>query len=898
MWVLGGQRKLNVIELQHAVTLNGEHRCWEDLDNDLGYNFQLTFERACGYLLKVESDGYVEFTHQTVKELLTSAPGSSARNIDEEVLKQYRIQPSEMAFELTKICTTLLQFQDFNEENVERSLISPTDMMLKGLSGFEASVIEALEKFPLVAYAARHWHGHVSDFQAEPRIISLFQDHLLSFQANYFRTAAGPWTREERQTTPHAGSELPLEVPPLHYIMQCGDFPEVVLALVSSGEDVNEMAGGQEFTWTALHWAAARGHIKSLMALLSIPRLNINKSITQNDKPIHVALHRWYGGEDISLLLLKDPRIDINSPGKFLQTPLHLALIYPTILKQTIAYLIDHPDIDINAEDERGVTPFQRAFQDRGHEKEVLKMFKNPNVSLSFNQKAGGSPLMLAGMWDWREVEIKLIRRDVTQVFVIHDDGLNHLSRYAFNGLKTKVLWLLDVLKDEGERIRRFAGEGSHHLLHLCAQQDWSDVVAILADEFGLQGLESDHVGRNMLHWAVENGWEYALNDHTQRPQSWLDHQDRDGMTPLHLAASYQRNEIANHLIKEGADYLLQDKRGRTPVHVAAEMGCRPIILFFLQTTTREFKRDKNGCSLLHYLSMWQSQQLIEDYISQKRPIINVLDRTRRSPLHYAAIYGNVGATKALLRYKALVNAKDSNSSTPLHHSIREGFVQTAALLIDYGADIKTLDGFGQTLVQLSLRSQRSEVVYFVLSFVDRPSKSQSMRGSTWQAGRETKKMVCNVDIHGKTALHRACAAHNFQHDLSSKKDVQAHVRALVNFGADVNATDIFGYTPAHAAAIGNNIAAMDELLEFDCDLAVLDRHQCTALDWAVSQEQTRMAELMREVGAKTTPNFGLKLNSYQKPHVVEKVYDMAHWSLAPIDLDYRTGKRTLRVWE
>jgi hypothetical protein len=231
-------------------------------------------------------------------------------------------------------------------------------------------------------------------------------------------------------------------------------------------------------------------------------------------------------------------------------------------------------------------------------------MLKNPSVRIDYRVK-NTDLLSMASLWDWKAVETELIHYDVSQVFALGMDGFNYLTRSAFNGRKSKVLRLLNLLKDHGERLRESVGEGKnpirrrrsfvsmskmygyqsriltrmpassiandedsvfHHLLHLCAQQDWEDVSNILEDQFDIHGLpDGDHVGRTMLHWAVENSWDYALRDFSHKPKSWLDHQDRDGMTALHITCQLQNREVAEHLVDSGASYLLKNKLGRTP---------------------------------------------------------------------------------------------------------------------------------------------------------------------------------------------------------------------------------------------------------------------------------------------------------------------------------------------
>lgn len=586
-WVIGAKTPLSIIELQHAVTVEPEHHCWDDLKENLGYNFESLFQQACGHLLKVGKDGLVALAHQTVKELLYES-SKTAREVDEEILNQYRITSSDIEHVVFPACMALLQFNDFNETNVERSLVSKKAMMSLGLGRTsQSSILKLLHPYPLLAYAVIHWNTAFGP-DNEHNFSKTLQVYLTSFQANYFRLAAAPWT--PWFYVARRAIVLKMDLPPLHYCMQCGDFPRTILGLIANGENIN---GSDEDYLTPLHWAVISARLDAVAALLTSPRLNLNKAKPGHPKPIHSFpfYYETLREKQIAMMLLKDSRLDINSPGQLMQTPLHVFLRTWWGIEEA-DYLIGRDDIDLNAEDETGMTPFLEAFQRSKHEKLVLKMLKNPSVNLDHRVRNSQDPLTLASLWDWRGVESELLRRDVSQAFSISSDRLNYISRFAFNGKKDKLISLLELLKGEGKRLRESVCEGGnqgastrqrgdlrtdstwapnkshvpYNLLHLCAQQGWEDVVTILEDQFGLVGLpEGDHVGRTILHWAVDNSWTYALRDHSKKPKTWLNHRDRDGNSALHLASMHHYQEVAQHLIDQGADYLVKDKRGRTP---------------------------------------------------------------------------------------------------------------------------------------------------------------------------------------------------------------------------------------------------------------------------------------------------------------------------------------------
>ena len=566
-----------------------------------------------------------------MKELFESTT-ASAREVDEQVLRGYRITPKDIDVEIVQTCLTMLQFKDFDHDDVQRSLMTVERALYYGYQGIPDYILKRTEGFPLLAFAIRHW-SHFNDVTNEAHVVKGLHSFFRSFQGNFFRLAAGPWTYNKRVFTHGVTAVLPLELPSLHHCAQMGNFPKTTLALMSSGADVNEIDADK---LSPLHWACAQGNEDTIAALLSNPRLNPNLGAPGWHRPIHLALEslqhtinfhhtKEWGATSIAipLMLLNDRRIDVNAVGvsrnmqilsfdytdhaqtRF-ETPLHVCLRYGGDFTAISDVLLNRKEIDLNVKDKDGSTPFMKAVGRAEHEYIFMKMLKNPNVRLDQRSRNGyADTITMANMWGWREAEAALVNISVDQVFTIGDDGFNYLTRLAFYGRKQSVSRLLDILKDEGERLRESVGEGTqsrqrpqpchnpskryqmhptvlnrmppgsdindeyrrfHHLLHLCAQQDWEDIVNILEDRFDVHGLlDGDHVGRTMLHWAVENGWDYAMRDFSDRPKTWIDHQDRDGMTALHIACVIQSYKVAEHLVDSGANYLLKDKYGKNP---------------------------------------------------------------------------------------------------------------------------------------------------------------------------------------------------------------------------------------------------------------------------------------------------------------------------------------------
>ena len=322
IWVLGSisRRPLTLEEVHCAVSVNSDQQCWSDLKEDLGYNFKSSFQEACGYMLKIDGDGFVVFSHQTVKELFEGV-SVSAREVDEEVLRDYRITPKDIDVEIVQTCITMLQFKDFDRYHVNRSLKSEKELCLEhfkyALEGAQNPLLSRAKSFPLLSYAIRYW-GQFNDGSNESYVFKKLHGFFQSFQGNYFRLAAAPWTVGVRKIMPDVSSLLPLQLPSLHHCVQMGDFPKTVLALMASGANVNEL---DTDGMSPLHWACARGNKATITALLSNPQIDPNAGLPGNHRPIHVAL-MWFSKRsrstaaiEVPLLILTDRRTDVNAAG-------------------------------------------------------------------------------------------------------------------------------------------------------------------------------------------------------------------------------------------------------------------------------------------------------------------------------------------------------------------------------------------------------------------------------------------------------------------------------------------------------------------------------------------------------------------------------------------------------
>jgi len=91
-----------------------------------------------------------------------------------------------------------------------------------------------------------------------------------------------------------------------------------------------------------------------------------------------------------------------------------------------------------------------------------------------------------------------------------------------------------------------------------------------------------------------------------------------DEFTPLHFAASEGHLEIAQNLIKNGANIESLSSAMRTPLHVACNRGATKIIELLLNAGANKNAQDNDGNTPLHILSEGGWLEALEYYLKQK----------------------------------------------------------------------------------------------------------------------------------------------------------------------------------------------------------------------------------------------------------------------------------------
>ncbi|NXA12416.1 ANR12 protein, partial [Sapayoa aenigma] len=139
----------------------------------------------------------------------------------------------------------------------------------------------------------------------------------------------------------------------------------------------------------------------------------------------------------------------------------------------------------------------------------------------------------------------------------------------------------------------------------------------------------------------------------------------------------------------------------------------------FVASRSREMKlivqvRARNS-TLNHSLQTTPTQKKTPTSSSRQKDKVNKRNERGETPLHMAAIRGDVKQVKELIRLGANVNVKDFAGWTPLHEACNVGYYDVAKVLIAAGADVNTQGLDDDTPLHDSASSGHRNIVKLLL---------------------------------------------------------------------------------------------------------------------------------------------------------------------------------------
>ena len=314
-----------------------------------------------------------------------------------------------------------------------------------------------------------------------------------------------------------------------------------------------------------------------------------------------------------------------------------------------------------------------------------------------------------------------------------------------------------------------------------------SQVLEYILSHTDTDPLHRDEQGRTIIHYAVTTNYPKAIPPILDRAlragiSMLVDVTDYAGKTPLHVAAERGDSEMLEYLFQLGATSTLQDLSGNTCLHHAFSSGDNSSVVKILQRDSRpNFLNTQNGemQAALH-LAVMQADSVLLYVLLRLDSDHNIRDSKGRSPLHLAALHGNMEAVDSLFRSMSSglhrsISHFDNYGDSPLGLACLARHSSIVKFLLENGENARHLNDEEESTLILLLKhraseSQRESILemYEALIAAGAPTKVKSLNHNsaislalenehTEIAMKLVSSVNCSMRFNGRnTALHLA----------------------------------------------------------------------------------------------------------------------------------------------
>lgn len=233
-----------------------------------------------------------------------------------------------------------------------------------------------------------------------------------------------------------------------------------------------------------------------------------------------------------------------------------------------------------------------------------------------------------------------------------------------------------------------------------------------------------------------------------------LDTTTPDGATALHWAAHWNDLEMADVLLRAGADANATNELGVTPLSLACVNGSASMVERLLARGADISRTLPTGVTALMTCARSGSVDAVRHLLTAGANV-NALETVRgQTALMWAVAERHALVAEVLVTAGANASAKSISSFTPLLFAAQQGDQKSARILLDSGVDINDVGSDGSAALLVATESGHVDMVRFLI-----------------EAGADIDAMGA-----GRTALHAS-----IQHE---RPDMAI---LLLNAGADRN---------------------------------------------------------------------------------------------------------------
>ena len=312
---------------------------------------------------------------------------------------------------------------------------------------------------------------------------------------------------------------------------------------------------------------------------------------------------------------------------------------------------------------------------------------------------------------------------------------------------------------------------------------------------------------------------------------------DKNGKTPLILAAENGNLIMIRNLVAEGSYVDHQTRDGRTSLMISCERGYEDCTRFLCDSGANTEIKDAFGwTALMHAVKYFNKQCLnillkynADPNVKMDIPLESGIIIDNGTALTYASAKGNADIVEILIKAGANINSSDSRGFNALSYSAKYGHSTTAVFLKSKGVKAHKIT---ERRIQSAAFGHKYDS--------DASSKDEIPDVSLITGGMD----VNSKDEHGFTGLMYAV--------INSDKQ---KVLDMLNLGAEVNAKNNIGDTSLMLALMPFNKEISDLLLKNGADINAGDNEGMTPLLQSVFRNNTGAVEFLIYRGADINKN-------------------------------------------
>ena len=614
--------------------------------------------------------------------------------------------------------------------------------------------------------------------------------------------------------------------------------------------------------WIQLHAACVEGRAQDVQFLLDA-NIDVNHVSSAGYTPLLIAVAR----NDLDLVtLLVDRNADVNNITSRRQTPLHVAAENGN---DKIIQKLFTMNADPNLKDAIGNTSLHLSVQ--------LK--QNPMLQGTVANATGNAPYRTCSIQTIQahiehgvEVNSANNRRQTPLWFACRDGQDEFVKILLHAGANTNIT---DTYGDSSlhsaitgccsrETIQEIINHGAHVnrvndigdtalLLASCIAQ--TEIVRVLLAAKADPNLANTD-GDASLHGAVgANGSEEKLQELIKYGAD-VNAVNKSGKTPLLLSCFYGQQDSVKLLLGAGADPTISDEQGFSCLHAAVDGRCNKAMLQTLidHGAHTDAKRQDGTTALLAACRTGQSESVM--FLLEAGADVNIVKPDGNTCL-YLAIHGHCSKETVLkmIEQGVNVNVLNNNGQTALLLACLTAQEPYVKPLLEKGADpnISDANGFSSLIAAVYGHCSNQTLQEIIthkadLDFQDNRGRTALVLACLYRQQDSVRillKTASNPNIadnKGHTSLHAAVTGG------CSKKIIHA----LINHGADVNATNKQNVTALWIACAKSNVDAINVLLKAGADTnIVLDDSGGTCLIQAVYKDcRTEVLQAIIDHGA------------------------------------------------